>query len=105
MRRACLRLRAKSIRCSCRTSFAVEGDIPARVVPSRASSMDLKSYILHGKSILGEDCSLWLKVFAAGVEGVSGFLADGSPSSPSDCGGMVSEGARSHPHECLLKYA
>ena len=32
MRRACLRLRAKGIRCSCRTAFAVERDILARVV-------------------------------------------------------------------------
>ena len=31
------------------------------------------SSIPHGKSMLGEDCSLWLKKFAAGVEGVSGF--------------------------------
>ena len=50
------------------------------------------SSITHGKSMLGEDCSLWLKFSAAGVEGVSGFLAEGSPLSPSECGGMVSEG-------------
>ena len=50
------------------------------------------SSIPHGKSMLGEDCSLWLKVSAAGVKGVSGFLAEGSPPSPSECGGMVSEG-------------
>ena len=92
MRRAWLRLRAKGIRCSCRTSFAVERDILARVVPSRASSMGPISSIPHGKSMLGEDCSLWLKVSAAGVEGVSGFLAEGSPSSPSECGAVVSEG-------------
>ena len=83
MRRACLRLRAKGIRCSCRTSFAMERDILARFVPSRASSMGPTSSIPHGKSILGEDCSLWLKVSAAGVEGVSGFLAEGSPPGPS----------------------
>ena len=59
MRRACLRLRAKGIRWSCRTSFAVEVDILARVVPSRASSMGPTSSIPHGKSMLGEDCSLW----------------------------------------------
>ena len=33
MRRACLRLRAKGIRCFCRTAFAVERVILARVVP------------------------------------------------------------------------
>ena len=81
MRRACLRLRAKGIRCSCRTSFAVERDILARVVPSRASSMGPTSSIPHGKSMLGEDCSLWLKVSAAGVDGVSGLVAEGSPPS------------------------
>ena len=64
----------------------------ARVVPSRASSMGPISSIPHGKSMLGEDCSLWLKVSAAGVEDVSGFLAEGSPPSPSECGGVVSEG-------------
>ena len=32
MRRACLRLRAKVIRYSCQTAFAVERDILARVV-------------------------------------------------------------------------
>ena len=34
MRRACLRLRAKDIRYSCRTAFAVERDILTRDVPS-----------------------------------------------------------------------
>ena len=62
------------------------------------------SSIPHGKSMLGEDCSLWLKVSVAGVEGVSGFLAEGSPLSPSECGGMVPEGIRSHPLECLLRF-
>ena len=104
MRRAYLRLRAKGIRCSCRTAFAVERDILARVVPSRASSMGPASSIPHGKSILGKDCSLWLNVSAAGVKGVSGFLAEGSPPSSSQCGGMVSEGVRSHPLECLLRF-
>ena len=104
MRRACLRLRAKSIRCSCRTSFAVERDILARVVPSKASNMDPTSSIPHGNSILSEDCLLWLKYSAAGVEGVSGFLADGSPPSPSECGAMVSESVRSHPLECVLRF-
>ena len=33
------------------------------------------SSIPHGKSILGEDCSLWLELSAAGVEGVDGFIA------------------------------
>ena len=82
MRTACLRLRAKGIRCSCRTAFAVERDILARVVPSRASSMGPKSSIPHGKSMLGEDCSFWLNFSAAGVKGVSGFLAEGLPPTP-----------------------
>ena len=55
MRRACLRLRAEGIRCSCRTACAVERDILARVIPSRVSSMGP-----HGKSMLGKDCSLSL---------------------------------------------
>ena len=91
MRRAFLRLRAQGIRCSCQTDFAVERDILARVVPSRAPSMGPTSSIPHGKRMLGEDCSLWLKVFAARVEGASGFLAEGSPPNPSEYGGMVSE--------------
>ena len=63
------------------------------------------SCIPHGNSMLGEDCSLWLKFSAAGVEGgVSGFLAEGSPPSPSECVGLVSEGVRSHPLECLLRF-
>ena len=102
MRRACLRLRAKGIRCSCRTSFAVERDILARVVPSRASSMGPTSSNPRGKSMLGGTCSLWLEFSSAGVEGVSGFLAEGLPPGPSECRGMVSEGVRSHPLECLL---
>ena len=97
MRRACLSLRTKGIRCSCRIAFAVERDNLARVVPSRASSMGPTSSIPHGRSMLGEDCSLWFKFSAAEVEGVSGFLAEGSPPSPLECGGMVSEGVRSHP--------
>ena len=98
MRRVCLSLRANGIRCSCRTAFAVERDILARIVPSRASSMGPTSSIPHGKSMLDGDCSLKLKFSAARrVEGVSGFLAEGSPPSPSECGGMVSEGVRSHP--------
>ena len=55
--------------------------------------------------MLGEDCSLWLEASAARVEGVSGFLAESSPPSPSNCGGMISEGVRSHPLECLLRFA
>ena len=94
MRRACLRLRAKGIRCSCRTAFAVERDILARAVPSRASSMDPTSSIPHGRNMLDEDCSLWLEFSAAGVEDTSGFLAEGSPPSSSECGGMISEGVR-----------
>ena len=104
MRRACLRVRARGIRCSCQTAFAVERDILARIVPSRASSMGSTSSIPHGKRTLDVDCSLWLKFSAAGVEGVSGFLAEGSPPSPSECGGMVSEGVRSHLLECLLRF-
>ena len=49
MRGACLRLRDKAIRCSCRTAFAVERNTMARVVPSRASSMGPTSSIPHGK--------------------------------------------------------
>ena len=60
--------------------------------------------IPHGKSMLGEDCSLWLELSAAGVEGVAGFLGEGSPPSPSECGGMVSGGFRLHPLECLLRF-
>ena len=100
MRRVCLRLRAKGIRCSCRTAFAVERDILARAVPFRASSMGPTSSFPHGKSMLDEDCSLGLKVSTAGVESVSGFLAEGSPPSPSECGDMVTVGIRSHPLEC-----
>ena len=77
MRKPCLRLRAKGIQCSCRPAFTVERDILARVVPSRASSMGPISSIPHGQSMLGEDCSLWLELSAAGVEGVVGFLAEG----------------------------
>ena len=90
MRSACLRLRAKCIRYSCRIAFAVERDILARVVPSRASSMGPTSSILHSKSLLNEGCLLWLELSTAGVEGGAGFLAEGSPPSPSECGGMVS---------------
>ena len=104
MRRACLRLRAKGIRCSCRTAFAVERNILARVVPSRASSMGPTSSIPHGKSVLGEDYLLWLELSAAGSKGVSGFPVEGSPHSPSECGGMVSEGVRLHPLECQLRF-
>ena len=62
------------------------------------------SSIPHGKSMLGKDCSLWLKFSADGVKGVSRFLAEGSPPSPTECGGMVSEGVRSHPLGCLLRF-
>ena len=89
MRGACLRLRAKDIRCSCRTAFAVEKDILARVIRFRVSGMGPTSIIPHGKILL-EAYSLWLELSAAGVEGVAGFLAEGSPPSPSVCGGMVS---------------
>ena len=104
MRTACLRLRAKGIRCSCRTAFAMERDILARVVPSRASSMGPKFYIPYSKSLLCKDCSPWLELSAAWVEGVAGFLAEGSSSSLSECGGMVSGGVRSYPLECLLRF-
>ena len=104
MRRACLRLRAKGIRCSCRIAFAVERNILTRVVPSRASSMGPTPSIPHSKSMRGEDCSLWLEVSAAVVKGVAGLLAEGSPPSPSECGGMGSGGVRSHPLERLLRF-
>ena len=89
---------------SCRTAFAMERDILARIVPSRASSMGPTSSIPHDKSMLGKDCSLWLEVSAAGAEGAARFLAEGLPPSPSECGGMVSRGVRSHPLECLLRF-
>ena len=54
--------------------------------------------------MLFEDCSLWLELSAAEVEGVAGFLAEGSPPSPSECEVMVSKGVRLHPLECLLKF-
>ena len=92
MRRACLRLRAKGIRYSCRIIFAVERDILAKDFPSRAFSMGPTSSILHGKSMLGKDCSLLLEFSAARVEGVAGFIVEGLSPSPSGCGGMVSEG-------------
>ena len=63
--------------------------ILARVVPSWASSMGPTSSIPHGKSMLGENCSLWLELSAAGVEGGAGFLAEGSPPSPSELENMV----------------
>ena len=72
MRRPCLRLQAKGVRCSCR-AFAVEGDVLARVVPSTASSMGLTSSILHGKSILDGDCSLWLEFPLQGSRACLGF--------------------------------
>ena len=81
----------------------MERDILARVVPSRASNMGPTSYIPHVKSLLCEDYSFWLELSAAGVEGVAGFLAEGSSRSPSECGGMVSGDARSHPLEYLLR--
>ena len=104
MRRACLRLRAEGIRCSYRTAFAVERYILASFVPSRASSMGPTSSIPRGKSLLGEDCSLWLELSAAGVEGVAGFLAEGSPLSNAECGSMVSGNVRSNPLACLLRF-
>ena len=104
MRSSCLRLRAEGIRCSCRTAFAVERYILARVVPSRISSMGPTSCIPHGKSLLVEDCPLWFELSAAGVRGVAGFLAEGSPLNPSECGGMVSGNIRSNPFECLLRF-
>ena len=57
MRRAYLRLQAKGIRYSCQTAFAVERNILARVVSSRASSMGPTFSIPHGKIMFGEDCS------------------------------------------------
>ena len=104
MRRACLRLRVKGIQCFYQTAFARERDILARVVPSRASSMSPTSSIPYGKSMLGENCSLWLELSSAGVKSMAGFLAEGSPSSPSECGGMLSGDVRSHPLECLLRF-
>ena len=79
-------------------------DILAKVFPSRAPSMGFAPSIPHGKRLLGEDCLLWLKLCAAGVEGVTGFLAKGSPPSLSACAGMVSEGAQTHTLECRLRF-
>ena len=62
------------------------------------------SSIHHGKTMLGEDSSLWLELSAVGAEGVAGFLAEGSPHNPSECGGMAFGDVRSHPLECLLRF-
>ena len=61
------------------------------------------SPIPHVKSLLCEDCSLWLELSAAGVEGIAGFLAEGPPPNTSECGGMAFRGVLSHPVECLLR--
>ena len=60
--------------------------------------------IPNGKRLLGEGCSLWWERSAAGVEEVAGILTEGSPPSPSECGGIVSGGVRSHPLEFLLRF-
>ena len=62
------------------------------------------SSIPYCKSLLCEDCLLWLECSAAGVEGVTGFLAESSLSSPSECGGMVSGSVPSHPIECPKRF-
>ena len=80
----------------------MERDILASVITFRVSGMGPTSNIPHGKILL-EAYSLWLELSAAGVEAVAGFLAEGSPPSPSECGGMVSGGVRSHPIEYLLR--
>ena len=54
------------------------------------------SYIPHGKRLLGEDCSLRWKLSTPEVEGAAGFLTEGSPPSPLECGGLVSGGVRAH---------
>ena len=57
------------------------------------------SSIPHGKSLPCETCSHWLNISAVGVEGVAGFIVEGSPPSPSEYGGMVSGDIRSYPLE------
>ena len=70
----------------------------------KASSIGPTFPIPHVKSLLCEDCSLWLELSAAGVEaGVAGFLAVSPPPNTSDCGGMAFRGVLSHPLECLLR--
>ena len=101
MHNACLTLRAKGVRCSCRTAFAVERYILARVVPSRAFSKGRTSSIPYVISLICEDCSLWLELSAAGAEGVAGFLAEGLLFNPPECGGIVSRGVLSYPLVCL----
>ena len=61
------------------------------------------SSIPRGKSLVFEDFWLWLELSAPGVEGVTGFFAEGLPLSPSECEGMGSGVVRSHPLEYLLR--
>ena len=85
MRSACPRLQAKGTRCSCQTAFTVERDTLTRVGTSRPSSMGPTSSIPHGKRLYCEDCSHWLELSAAGVDGVAGLFAGGPLRSPSEC--------------------
>ena len=46
---------------------------------------------------------LWLELFTAGVEGVAGYLAEGSLPNPSGCGGMIFRGVRLYQPEWPLR--
>ena len=61
----------------------------SRVYLSRASRMSPTPYFPHGSSLLCEDCSSWFELSVSEVKGVPGFLAKGSPPSPSGCGCFV----------------
>ena len=95
--------------CEQRTSgAAVEPLLPGRETPwqglFRLGHLAWVSLqIPHGKSLLCEDCSLWLELSAAGVGGVAGFLAESSLPSPSECWCIVSSAVRLHPLEWLLR--
>ena len=55
----------------------------ARVVPSKAPSIDPTYYIPYGSnSLFSGVCSLWSQSSSAGVEGVVGNLLEGSLASP-----------------------
>ena len=103
MRNKCLRLRAKDVWCSGRTVFCRGEILSGKGCSVKASSMGPTSPIPHVKSLLCEDCSLWLELSAAEVEGVAGFLTEGPPPNTSECGGMAFRGVLSHPLECLLR--
>ena len=61
----------------------MERDILASVLLSRASNMGSTSCIC-------EDCSFWLELSTARVEGVAGYLAEDLPPTPLGYEDMVS---------------